>query len=318
MLVASAGVREHRAMPADARDSRSPSASDTSRDVCDDEATQTVELLRVDEAAGAKLRADQVVVEEPLEIQLGSVSLAVVMRTPGHDLELVRGFLAGERVVSSPDEIESIRHCTRAAHADAIDNVVRVVLRPGVEVDLESLRRNLFASSSCGICGKATVDNALAMAAPLEDGARIVASRLPEMAEALLDAQDVFARTGGLHGAALFDANGSCKVVREDVGRHNAVDKAIGWALERGEVPLSGHALMVSGRVSFEIVQKALAARLPVVAAVSAPTSLAIDAAARAGIALIGFVRGHSFNVYTAPERVVLGDLRPTNPRGSS
>ena len=304
-------------MPTDARDSRCPSASDTLRDLGDDDATQTVEVLRVDEGSGAKLRADQIVVEEPLEIQLGPVSLAVVMRTPGHDLELVRGFLAGERVVASPDEIESIRHCTRVAHSDAIDNVVRVVLRPGVQVDLESLRRNLFASSSCGICGKATVDNALEVAPPLEDDACIVASRLPEMAEALLDAQDVFAATGGLHGAALFDVEGNCKVVREDVGRHNAVDKVIGWALERGEVPLRGHTLMVSGRVSFEIVQKALAARVPVVAAVSAPTSLAVDAAARAGIALIGFVRGHSFNVYTAPQRVLIGDLRPTKDDGS-
>jgi FdhD protein len=190
-----------------------------------------------------------------------------------------------------------------------------VTLREGVEVDLEALRRNLFASSSCGICGKATVENAMAVASPLDDSSRIAAGRLPEMAEALLAAQEVFARTGGLHGAALFDEMGQCLVVREDVGRHNAVDKVIGWALERDALPLAGHALMVSGRVSFEIVQKALAARCPVVAAVSAPTSLAVDAAQAAGIALIGFVRGEGFNVYSAPERVELSEAGQHSPR---
>jgi FdhD protein len=248
---------------------------------------------------------DRVAHEEPLEIQLGAAALAVVMRTPGEDVELVTGFLLTERVVESLADVESVRHCSEVADPDAADNVVRVVLRPGVRTDLEKLRRNLFASSSCGVCGKATLENALATAPPLDDPARIEASLLLALPERLRAAQRAFDETGGLHAAGLFDSAGQLLVAREDVGRHNAVDKVIGWAARAGRMPLVGHTLVVSGRTSFEIVQKALAARIPIVAAVSAPSSLAVALAQSAGIALIGFLRGRSFNVYGARERVL-------------
>jgi FdhD protein len=268
------------------------------------DATQAVQIARFRDGA-AKLCADRVAREEPLEIQLGGVSLAVVMRTPGHDAELVTGFLVTERVVSRADQIVSVRHCSRARLPEAADNVVQVVLADGVQVDLESLRRNLYASSSCGVCGKATLENALAAAPPLEDGSRFPAAFFYGLTEQLSAAQTVFSLTGGLHGAALFAGDGRLIAVREDVGRHNAVDKVVGLALREGRLPLQGHVLLVSGRISFEIAQKALAARIPVVAAVSAPSSLAVDLASRAGLTLVAFLRERSFNVYGAQERVV-------------
>ena len=262
-----------------------------------------VELLRVEGARAESVR-DLVAHEEPLEIQLSGASLAVVMRTPGHDLELVTGFLLTERIVASLAEVDSVRHCTEVAGPEAEDNVVRVTLRPGVRTDLERLRRNLFASSSCGVCGKATLEDALATAPPLDDPARIEAHVLIALPERLRAAQPAFDETGGLHAAGLFDAAGRLLVAREDVGRHNAVDKVIGWAARGGRMPLAGHALVVSGRASFEIIQKALAARIPIFAAVSAPSSLAIALAQSAGIALVGFLRERGFNVYGARERV--------------
>ncbi len=255
----------------------------------------------------AEPAGDRVAHEEPLEIQLAGAALAVVMRTPGHDLELVTGFLVTERVVDSLAEIESVRHCTETATPEAEDNVVRVTLQPGVRPDLEKLRRNLFASSSCGVCGKATLENALATAAPLDDPTRLAASLLLTLPERLRAAQRVFDETGGLHAAGLFDATGRLLVAREDVGRHNAVDKVIGWAARAGRLPLAGHVLVVSGRASFEIVQKALAARVPIVAAVSAPSSLAVSLAEAGDIALVGFLRGRGFNVYGARERILPG-----------
>jgi len=268
------------------------------------DAVRDVDVLRVADV-GSESTRDRVAHEEPLEIQLGTAALAVVMRTPGDDVELVTGFLLTERVVESLADVESVRHCSEAADPDAEDNVVRVVLRPGVRTDLEKLRRNLFASSSCGVCGKATLENALATAPPLDDPARIEASLLLALPERLRAAQRAFDETGGLHAAGLFDRAGRLLVVREDVGRHNAVDKVIGWAARAGRTPLAGHTLVVSGRASFEIVQKALAARIPIVAAVSAPSSLAVALAQSAGIALIGFLRGRGFNVYGARERVL-------------
>ena len=181
-----------------------------------------------------------------------------------------------------------------------------MVLAPHVEVDLAALRRNLYASSSCGICGKATIENVLASAPPLDDDhSTIRASILRSLPASLGDEQNGFRSTGGLHAAGLFDAGGRMLVVREDVGRHNAVDKVVGWAASRRLLPLAGHALMVSGRVSYEIVQKALAARIPVVAAVSAPSSLALDLAEASGIAVVGFLRGDAMNVYTHGWRVL-------------
>jgi FdhD protein len=271
----------------------------------DETQARAVTLDSIDPSGSAR-RLDFVAREEPLEIQLGPASLAVVMRTPGHDEELTMGFLVTERVVSSAADVVSIRHCSTAPTVEAEDNVIRVTLAAGVEVDLAALRRNLYASSSCGICGKATIENALAVAPPLTgDRSEFRAATIRTYAGELLREQDIFRTTGGLHGAALFDQRGTLLAVREDVGRHNATDKVVGWAAANGRLPLTGHALMVSGRISYEIVQKALAARIPLVAAVSAPTSLAIDLAEASGIALVGFLRGETMNVYAGRTRVI-------------
>ncbi len=248
---------------------------------------------------------DRVAHEEPLEIRIGDVPLAVLMRTPGQDEELVAGFLTTEGIVEHAAQVESIRHCSRAAGPEVEDNVVRVTLAAGVAVDLERLRRHLFAGSSCGVCGKASIEAALGTAPPLDDPARFPAALLYELPARLRAAQAVFDETGGLHAAGLFDAEGRLLVAREDVGRHNAVDKVVGWAARRGRLPLAGHVLLVSGRVSFEIVQKALAARIPLVAAVSAPSSLAVSLARASGLAVVGFLRGRALNVYGARERVL-------------
>lgn len=268
------------------------------------EGTRPVRVTRVAEAS-AREAPDRVAHEEPLEIQVAGRALAVVMRTPGHDLELVTGFLLTERIVAQVGDVLSVRHCDEAPDPEAAENVVRVRLRPGVGLDLEALRRNLFASSSCGVCGKATREQALATAPPLDDPSRFRAERLFEMPGRLRAAQRLFDATGGLHAAGLFDGEGRLLAAREDVGRHNAVDKVVGWAAREGHLPLAGHVLAVSGRISFEIVQKALAARCPLVAAVSAPSSLAVELATEAGIGLVGFLRGRGLNAYGARERVL-------------
>jgi len=268
-----------------------------------EESVRTVPVARFDRHRSRTLE-DAVAREEPLEIRLGGASVGVVMRTPGHDEELALGFVITERVVRSLDEVASVRHCDRVSDPEAEDNVIRVTLRPGVSVDLEALRRNLFASAACGICGKATIENALRTAPPLEDDTSFPSAMFHELPGRLGAEQAVFARTGGLHAAGLFTADGTLLAAREDVGRHNAVDKVIGWAGREGMLPLSGHALIVSGRVSYEIVQKALAARIPVVAAVSAPTSLAVRLATEAGMTLIGFLRGDGMNVYSRRDRL--------------
>ncbi|HBZ69352.1 MAG TPA: formate dehydrogenase accessory sulfurtransferase FdhD [Deltaproteobacteria bacterium] len=268
-----------------------------------EESVHTVSVARFGRDSVIDCR-DAVACEEPLEIQLSGAPLAVVMRTPGHDEELALGFLVTERVIQSLDDLLSLRHCSIAPHPEAEGNVMRVLLRPGVPVDLEGLRRNLYASASCGICGKATIENALRIAKPLDDSARFPRSFFSRLMERMRSAQRAFERTGGIHAAALVAPEGALLVVREDVGRHNAVDKVVGWAAGRGMLPLGGHALLVSGRISYEIVQKALAARIPLVAAVSAPTSLATRLAEQAGIGLVGFLRGPGFNVYGRRERV--------------
>jgi FdhD protein len=255
-------------------------------------------------SAGAAHDADRVAREEPLEIQVNGAALAVVMRTPGDDLELAAGFLVTERIVASAAEIASLHHAS-AGEAERADNVVRATLASGVAFDPERLRRNLFASSSCGVCGKASLEQALASAPPLADSSVFSADFFRALPGRLREAQRVFDATGGLHGAALFDARGERLCVREDVGRHNAVDKVIGWAARAGRLPLAGCALLVSGRVSFEIVQKALAARVPAIAAVSAPTSLAVELAERAGVVLVAFLRGDTMSVYGARARIL-------------
>jgi FdhD protein len=276
------------------------------------EAVETVSVTRFARAgeggAGASSEGDAVAREEPLEIQLGGTALAVVMRTPGHDEELALGFLVTERVVSGHADVVSVRHSSVARTPEAAGNVIRAILRPGVVVDLEALRRNLYASSSCGLCGKATLEHALASAPPLSDRARFPARLLLALPDRLRAAQAGFARTGGLHAAALVAPDGELLVVREDVGRHNAVDKTIGWAARDGRLPLAGHALLVSGRISWEIAQKALCARIPLVAAVSAPTSLAVQLAEAAELTLVGFLRAGGFNVYGRRDRVVADD----------
>jgi len=265
--------------------------------------TREVALTRWADGVAAPAH-DVVACEEPLEIQVRGVSIAVVMRTPGHDAELVRGFLLTERIVRGADEITSVRHCRVVADPAAEDNVVAVGLRDDVALDLDALRRNLFASASCGVCGKASIAAAMDVAPPLDDPARFAAAWFAPLTARLAAAQPTFARTGGLHAAGLFAADGTLLVAREDVGRHNAVDKVVGWALERARLPLTGHVLLVSGRISFEIAQKALAARIPVVAAISAPSSLAIDLAERASLTLVGFLRDGRFNVYGNGERI--------------
>jgi FdhD protein len=288
----------------ESHDRLEPGSAGADREAAEgDEGVRSVSLTRF-EGDGRLAVDDLVAREEPLEIQIGGASLAVVMRTPGHDAELVRGFLVSERVIADPADLQSLRHSSIARDPEAQDNVMRAVLRDGVAVDLERLRRNLFASSSCGVCGKATVENVLQSAPPLEDASRFTPGFLYGVSERLRAQQSIFEHTGGLHAAALFAPDGQLLVAREDVGRHNAVDKVIGWALLQGRMPLAGHALLVSGRLSFELAQKALAARVPLLAGVSAPSSLAIEVASASRLTLVGFLRGQGFNVYTAPERI--------------
>lgn len=246
---------------------------------------------------------DRVAHEEPLEIQLGGVAIAVVMRTPGHDAELVLGFLLTERVIDRPEQVVSIRESSLAAEREAEGNVVNVVLVEGLRPPFERLRRNTYASSSCGVCGKATIRAALLELAPVSRRFTVAPASLGQMARALRQAQPEFELTGGLHAAGLFSPSGELVFVREDVGRHNAVDKVLGAAAGGGLLDRAA-VLFVSGRVSVEVVQKAAACGIAVVAAVSAPTSLAVRFAEELGITLVGFVREGRFNVYSRIFRV--------------
>jgi FdhD protein len=251
-------------------------------------------------------RPDSLATEEPMEIRVGGpgqapVSLAVTMRTPGNDFELASGFLFTEGIIESREDLVSVGYCDLPP-GEQLYNVVTVGLaRP---FDHDAVRRNFYATSSCGVCGKASLDQIKVRCPTASPGpivARSVVLRLPA---ALREAQRIFDRTGGLHAAGLFDQHGRTISVREDVGRHNAVDKLVGQAfLERG-IPLSSAILLVSGRVSFEIVQKAAVAGIPIVTAVSAPTSLAVESAGTLGMTVVGFVRDRGFNVYTHPERI--------------
>lgn len=247
---------------------------------------------------------DLVATEEPLEIKVDGRSLAVLMRTPGRDRALAAGFLRSEGLVDSPDSIIDITRCE--ARTEAIDpNSINVRLDPEVEFEWDRLKRNTFASSSCGVCGKATIDS-IRLQFPGISGEwsvpRDIVSRLPGE---LRRAQRVFDQTGGLHAAGLFDLDGCLIDLYEDVGRHNAVDKLIGTHFLRKELPLNESILLLSGRVSFEVMQKALSAGIPMVAAISAPTSLAISFARESGQTLIGFLRDNRMNLYAHPERIV-------------
>jgi FdhD protein len=271
----------------------------------DDDRFTTVDRVAWQAGARGPVDADLVAREEPLEIRINSVPIAVVMRTPGHDEELVRGFLLSERIVAAPEQIVALRHCTAVDRPEAEDNVMLVRLRDDAEFDLAALRRNLFASSSCGVCGKASIEQALALPelGSLGGGFTIDTATLASWPERLRATQEVFERTGGLHGAGLFASDGALLTAFEDVGRHNAVDKAIGWAA-REQVRLGECGLMVSGRVSFEITQKAVAVGIPLIAAVSAPTSLAIELARAAGLTLVCFVREQRLCVYAGEQRI--------------
>jgi FdhD protein len=247
---------------------------------------------------------DAVTVEEPLEIRVNGTAVSVTMRTPGDDAQLSAGFLFTERIVARRDDIAAIEY-GQDPNGQPSENVVDVRLRPGTHVDLARLQRHFYAASSCGVCGKASigavrVDGIERPRADLRVGPALLA-RLPGE---LREAQSVFDRTGGLHAAALFDLDGALLDVREDIGRHNTVDKVIGHALLEGSLPLSAQVLLVSGRGAFEIVQKALVAGVPIVASVSAPSSLAVDLAREHGLTLIGFLRGERFVVYSGAERL--------------
>jgi FdhD protein len=243
---------------------------------------------------------DSVAAEEPLEIRVRGRPISVVMRTPGHDDELAAGFLLTEGIVRAASDILGIEPCPRSEPG----NVVNVRLAPMVHVDFERLSRHVFASSSCGLCGKATIEAVRGQFPPVESGVRVCASVIAGMPVRLRESQATFARTGGLHGAGLFDERGELLIAREDIGRHNAVDKVIGHALLRGWTGMERTVLMVSGRASFEIMQKAAAARVAVVAAVSAPSSLAVSFAEEMNQTLLGFVREGRLNAYAHPERI--------------
>ncbi|MGW0210765.1 formate dehydrogenase accessory sulfurtransferase FdhD [Streptomyces sp. NPDC003233] len=252
-------------------------------------------------------RPDTLAAEEPMEIRVGGRPLTVTMRTPGDDFDLAAGFLAGEGVVHAAGDVTGIRYCAGAtADGGNTYNVVDVGLAPGVAVPGASLERNFYTTSSCGLCGKASLD-AVRMATRwslAEDALRVGPELLASLPGKLRAAQKVFDSTGGLHAAGLFTADGELLCLREDVGRHNAVDKVVGHALRSDLLPLRGTLLMVSGRASFELVQKAVLAGIPLLAAVSAPSSLAVDLAAESGLTLVGFLRGTSMNVYAGAERL--------------
>jgi FdhD protein len=268
-------------------------------------------------------RADLLAAEEPLGVRLNGQAITLTMRTPGDDIDLAAGFLVGEGVVRSASDIRQIKICTgdRCGHDDheGMGNIADVILAPSVAVPA-GLRRNFLTTSACGVGGKASIRDICQLPAadlPAADSPAdpvlVRPALLAELPGRLREAQRVFSATGGLHAAGIFGADGQLRCVREDVGRHNAVDKVVGWALRQDLLPLAGCILLVSGRASFELVQKAVMAGLPVLAAVSAPSSLAVELAEEAGLTLVGFLRGNSMNVYTAAERIDgVPDARPT------
>jgi FdhD protein len=269
----------------------------------------TITLRDDSQPAAASSRADLLAGEEPLGIRVDGAALTMTMRTPGDDLELAAGFLVSEAIVRSPADITGMKVCdgTTCGHTDhdGLGNIVDVTLAPGVSLPA-SARRSFLVTSACGVCGKASIQDICVppQAAVAADPARVKPEVLAGMPDRLRAAQRVFARTGGLHAAGLFTADGELLAAREDVGRHNAVDKIVGWALVTGRLPLTGCVLLVSGRASFELVQKAVLAGIPVLAAVSAPSSLAVELAEDAGLTLVGFLRGLSMNVYTGAQRL--------------
>jgi FdhD protein len=252
------------------------------------------------DGASLQAAADELALEEPLELRVRGRGVTVTMRTPGHDADLAAGFLLTEGIIRSPRDILRAEHCT----ANEPGNVLNVLLAPEVYVDFDRLTRHVFTSSSCGICGKASIDAVRCRLPPVSSALSVSPMIIASLPGKMRSAQQGFDRTGGLHAAAVFDQTGELIVLREDVGRHNAVDKVIGHCLLQGRLPLEEHILLVSGRTSFEILQKSLAARIPIIAAVSAPTSLAVQFAQESGQTLIGFLRGSRMNIYAHPKRL--------------
>jgi FdhD protein len=265
--------------------------------------TESRFVLRWEAGKRARREKDELAAEEPLEVQVDTQPVVVTMRTPGHDEELAAGFLLTEGLIRSRKDILKIAPYVR----NASGNVLDVFLAPGVKVDFAQLRRHVFASSSCGLCGKATIESVHRHFRKLKSRLSVPVKTLLDLPEQLRGGQSAFDLTGGLHAAGIFNSRGKLIVLREDVGRHNAVDKVLGFGLLKGLLPFDRHILMVSGRASFEILQKALAARVPIVAAVSAPSSLAVQFAAENGQTLAGFVRGGRLNVYSQPKRIRFG-----------
>ena len=266
-----------------------------------------------EEADSIRRRPDVLAVEEPLEIRVAGEPLAITMRTPGHDVELAAGFLVSEGVIACGEDFRSAIHCggpgTGGSDGNTY-NVLDLTLAPHVDPPARDLARNFYTTSSCGMCGKASIEAVETVSSydVSADGVTVDAEFVLALPDRLRVTQDAFEKTGGLHAAALFDlSTGELLVAREDVGRHNAVDKVVGWAVTNDRLPLSGTVLMVSGRASFELAQKAIMAGIPVLAAVSAPSSLAVELAEASGLTLVGFVRGTSMNVYARPERIRTG-----------
>ncbi len=272
--------------------------------------SKTKTRVRVVEDGRARVKSDYLATEEPMEIRLVTgdkrQTVAVTMRTPGADFELAAGFLYGEGIIASRDEVKRISYCVDAdVDADQRYNIVNVELRGNREYDLRSLERHFYTTSACGVCGKASLEQLELRGCPVvAPGPEVSAETVYSLPGKLREAQGLFEATGGLHAAALFGADGDLLALREDVGRHNATDKLVGWALLEGRLPLSENVVMVSGRSSFEILQKCLTAGVPVVCAVSAPSSLAVDVAREFGMTLVGFLRGGRFNVYAGFDRI--------------
>jgi FdhD protein len=270
--------------------------------------------IRTVEEGRSRLKSDVLATEEPMEVRLVTTdetrTVAVTMRTPGNDFELAAGFLYGEGIVSSPEEIRKISYCVdREVDEDQQYNIVNVEVAGGSRnYDLPSLERHFYTTSACGVCGKASLEQLELRGCPvIPPGPEVSPETIYALPDRLREAQGLFDATGGLHAAALFDAEGGLIALREDVGRHNATDKLVGWALLEGRLPLSGNIIMVSGRSSFEILQKCLTAGVPVVCAISAPSSLAADVAREFGMTLVGFLRGERFNVYSGESRIATG-----------
>lgn len=272
--------------------------------------SKTKTRIKVFEGDSTRRRPDTLATEEPMEIRLVSdgntQTVAVTMRTPGSDFELAAGFLYGEGIVSSREDIRRISYCVDPeVDAEQQYNIVNVELRPGLAYDVRSLERHFYTTSACGVCGKASLEQLELRGCPVvPTGPEVSAQTIYTLPDKLRQTQRLFDSTGGLHAAALFDAKGELFALREDVGRHNATDKLIGWALLEGKLPLNRYIVMVSGRSSFEILQKCLTAGVPIVCAISAPSSLAVDVAREFGITLVGFLRDKRFNVYSVGERV--------------